>query len=145
MNYWIFVHTGKGNSAEITFSQLLNRRDWGFSSSPQILNKIKMLNEGDSIIFYIGGPNNQYIAGEAILTSGPHAPTRKSIPEGELDFMVEFDDIDLWEKLYLTKNVRNKLNFIKNKDNWGMSFGQSIIKISDNDYDDIKKLIKYKK
>jgi len=144
MNYWIFVHTGKGNSAEITFSKLLNRRNWGFSSSPQIFNKIGMLNEGDSIIFYIGGANNKYIAGEAILTSGPHDPTRESIggPEGELNFMVEFDDIVLWEKLYLTKNVRNKLNFIKNKDNWGMSFGQSIIKISNNDYDDIKKLIK---
>ena len=104
-----------------------------------------MLANGDSIIFYIGGANNKYFAGEAKLTSMPHAPKRESIGgPAELDFMVEFDEISLWERLYLTENVREKLDFITNKYNWGMSFGQSLVRITEVDYRNIKKLIKHK-
>ena len=144
MNYWIFVHTGKGKEAERNFSRLLKSKCWGFGSSPQIKQKILQLKPGDYVVFYVGGINNKYFAGEARLMSEAHDPTRDSIggPTDDLTFMVDFENFNPWEKLYLKKGVRDQLSFIKNKDNWGMSFGQSLIKISDSDYKEIKSLIK---
>jgi hypothetical protein len=148
MNYWIFVHKGESISADETFPQLLEKKNWGFRSSPPVKNKINSLQRNDIVLFYIGGENCKYLSGEARLVSSSYPPTRPSLAgrEGsEIDAMVSFDNIDLWasKKIDLTRrDVRNRLKFIKNKDNWGMTFGQSIIKITQSDYDEIKKLIR---
>jgi hypothetical protein len=146
MNYWIFVHRGKNVSADKTFPQLLENKNWGFKSSRPVKSKIASLQEGDIVVFYIGGHNCKVFSGEARLVSSAYPPTRTSIggpANYKLDSMVSFDEIDLWnsQRLYLTKDVRDQLDFIKNKDNWGMTFGQSIIKISKSAYDQIKKVI----
>ncbi len=146
MNYWIFVLRSKNIASDQRFSQLLNKKNWGFQSSCPVKNKINSLQKDDIILFYLGGQDCKYFVGEARIASGVYHPDREIIggPENyKLDSMVSFDKIDLWnsKKLYLTSEIRNRLNFIKNKDNWGMTFGQAIIKISENDYYDIKKLI----
>lgn len=144
-NYWIFVHSGK--DADKTFSRLLELKNWGFETARPIKNKINSLQEEDIIVFYVGGPNGKYFLGEAKLTSDIHSPKRQSIGgprEMSLDSMVNFDNIDLWggKRIYLTdRYMREKLSFIKNKDNWGMSLGQSIISITESDYNEIKALV----
>ena len=147
MNYWIFVHRGENISADKTFPLLLEKKNWGFQCSRPVKNKINSLQKDDVVVFYIGGQNCKFFLGEARLVSSAYSPTRISIggPESyKLDSMVSFDEIDLWnsKKLYLTEDVRKQLDFIKNKDNWGMTFGQSIVKISKSDYSAIKNLLK---
>jgi len=145
MNYWIFVHSDE--NVDKTFLQLVELKNWGFKSTRPIKNRIASLQKGDIVVFYLGGPNCKYFSGEAKLTSSAHSPTRQSIggPKNyEIDSMVDFDGIDLWngKRIYLTSDyVREKLRIVKNKDNWGMTFGQSIISITEKDYKDIKAML----
>lgn len=145
MNYWIFTHTG--NNASDTFKQLINNKNWGLELRKPTKKKILSLKTGDTILFYIGGVAGGYLCGEAKLTTDTHEPSRQSIGgprEAKLDVMVDFDNVDLWSgKRVVVKNkaVREKLNFVKNKDNWGMTFGQSVVSILENDYHAIKSLL----
>lgn len=145
MNYWIFVH--KSEDTDRSISQLMNLQNWGFFESVPTKSKINALKEGDVIIFYVGGSIGGFFVGEAKLTSGTYKPTRESLgtkKDRPLDAMVNFGGVDLWngEKIYLKeRSIRDQLNFIKNKDNWGMAVGQSIIKISENDYKEIKSML----
>ncbi len=144
MNNWIFVLGGRDTDKVLL--HLLKKKNWGFWLNKHIRNKVEFLKKGDTIVFYVGGSKGKYFSGEAKLTSEPYKPDRESIghPErGPLDIMVNFDNIDLWnsKKIYLTKEARNCLDFIKNKHNWGMTFGQSIVSITQKDYDDIKSII----
>jgi hypothetical protein len=125
----------------------MDLQNWGFFASAPTRNKITALREGDIIVFYVGGPAGGFFEGEAKLTSGSYKPTRESLgtkKDRPLDAMVSFGDVDIWagKKIYLTeRSVREQLSFIKNKDNWGMAVGQSIIKITENDYKEIKSLL----
>lgn len=149
MNYWIFVHTGI--NADKTFLQLLELKNWGFESTRPIKNRINELQKGDVVVFYLGGVKGKYLSGEARLTSNAHTPTRESVggPKyAKLDSMVDFDNIDLWngQKIYVSDPyIRQKLGFIKNKNNWGMTFGKSIVSITETDYNAIKDWIKQPK
>jgi hypothetical protein len=112
-----------------------------------IKNKIMSLRKDDIIVFYLGGNNCKYFAGETKLVTNAERPTRESIGDPvdyKSDYMVSFDVITEWDRKrtdITNRDIRDKLNFIKNKDNWGMTFGQSIIRITERDYNDIKKLI----
>lgn len=143
MNYWIFVIGGEGASE--VFQRLLGMKNWGFWINSAVRKKVESLRKGDVVIFYVGGPNGKYFAGEAILTSDICKPNRASInmPErGPLGGMVYFDSIDLWgnKKINLTDIIREQLYFIKNKRNWGATFRQSIVSITEQTYKDIKNL-----
>lgn len=144
MNYWIFVIGGR--EANDVFQRLLEMKNWGFWVNSTVRKKVESLRKGDVVIFYVGGPNGKYLAGEARLTSDICKPNRASInmPErGPLGGMVYFDSVDLWnnKKIYLTDIIREQLGFIKNKRNWGATFRQSIVSIIERDYNDIKNLI----
>lgn len=146
MSYWIFVHTGK--EANRTFLKMIEKeKNWGFERTQPIRNKINALQKGDVIVFYVGGKNGGYLAGEARLTSEVHDPTRESVggpKAGKLDSMVDFNNIDLWQGKIIDltdRHNREKLDFIRNKDNWGTAFRQSIVAIIEKDYKDIKSLV----
>jgi hypothetical protein len=145
MNYWIFVHTGV--NADKTFLQLTKLNNWGFEITRPTKKRINELQKGDVVVFYVGGPNGKYLSGETRLTSKSHTPTRESVggpKDVKLDSMVDFDNIDLWsgQKIYVSNScTRQKLGFIKNKNNWGMTFGQSLVKITESAYKDIKALL----
>jgi hypothetical protein len=143
MSYWIFVLSGK--NADF-FDDLKHAGSWGFQTNSQIRNKIDQLRKDDIVLFYVGGPKGKYLAGETRLASDKEAPTRASIGDTEvkLDAMFKFGPIDPWEGKRIDlndKSIRETLGFIKNKDNWGMTFGQSLRKITKNDYLQIKRLL----
>ncbi len=149
MNYWIFTHTGQ--EANKTFLKMIEvEKNWGFETTQPIKNTINALQKGDVVVFYVGGKNGGYLAGEARLTSGVHSPKRKSVggPKvGKLDSMVDFTDIDQWQKKKINLKTdrcnRERLRFIKNKDKrqWGQTFRHSIVAITDEGYKDIKSLV----
>jgi len=147
MNYWIFVHKGEKVDAAKTFRNIVNLGNWVFMVTKPIKNKIMSLRKDDIIVFYLGGNNCKYFAGETKLVTNAERPTRESIGDPvdyKSDYMVSFDVITEWDRKrtdLTNRDIRDKLNFIKNKDNWGMTFGQSIIRITERDYNDIKKLI----
>ena len=148
MHYWIFVH--KSEDVNNSFPQLMKLKNWGFKFSQPITKKIKAVQKGDIVIFYVGGSGAGYFSGEAILKSNVHEPTRESLggtKDSVIDVMVDFDNMNMWdgEKIDLTqRSNRVRLGFIKNKDNWGMSVGQSIIAITEKDYNEIKSLLALK-
>ncbi|HHT9138409.1 MAG TPA: hypothetical protein ACFYEK_14345 [Candidatus Wunengus sp. YC60] len=145
MKYWIFVIVGK--DAPEVFNFLLEKKNWGFWKTKPTRKKIESLRKGDKVVFYIGGQKGKYLAGEATLSSDLCKPNRESLnfPErGPLDALVYFDEINLWDnkKVYLTDQfIRDKLDFISNKNNWGITFRQSLVYMSENQYKQIKQLV----
>jgi hypothetical protein len=145
MNYWIFVLGG--NDAPTTFLALIEEGNWGFAMKNNTRRNIEALQPRDKIIFYVGGKKGGYLAGEAVLTSSAHAPTR--VPIGgpndmKLDAMVDFEKVDLWggKRLYLRESsVKNKLDFIVNKKHWEFAVIQSLKCISEIDYNTIKHML----
>jgi hypothetical protein len=145
MRYWIFVNVDDDNPDNL--EHLLKAKSWGFEIKKITRKKIEALQPGDKIVFYAGGKKGRYLAGEAVLTSSAHAPTREPIggpKDMKLNAMVDFEKVDQWNnrRVYLTdRAIRDRLDFIKNKDNWGMSVGQSVISISADDYNEIKSMV----
>ena len=144
MSYWIFVHKSDKRDTLETFHQLMEKSNWGLPS--KIDQTVKKFNSGDYVVFYLGGNGFKYLIGEAKVRKC-HKPSRGSIggPENqEISSMVELEEINLWKGkiVELTlRSVRKKLNFIKNKDNWGMSFHKSVIQIQKEDYEAIKSFV----
>ena len=52
MHYWIFVH--KSEDVNNSFPQLMKLKNWGFKFSQPITKKIKAVQKGDIVIFYVG-------------------------------------------------------------------------------------------
>jgi len=100
MNYWIFVHKGEKVDAAKTFRNIVNLGNWVFMVTKPIKNKIMSLRKDDIIVFYLGGNNCKYFAGETKLVTNAERPTRESIGDPvdyKSDYMVSFDVITEWD------------------------------------------------
>jgi len=146
MKYWILVHTGG------VLEGILDKERWGFEKSEKPLPSLE---KGDVVVFYDGGKEKGYLAGEARLTTGKLQANGELsvVPPNEkptlLDKIVRFDNIELWKdkrKYWLNghENLENreKLDVFKNKQNWGRTFQkQSVVEISEKDYKQIKESV----
>ncbi|MBT5171972.1 MAG: EVE domain-containing protein [Candidatus Nitrosopelagicus sp.] len=120
MNRWIFVI----NDSTEEFENRVKTKQWPIYD--RTLNRSK-LTVGDSIIFYKAGSNGQKFIGNATIKT---APKKKS----DFVYFLEMENISVWEKPIIIEEVIAKLDFIKNKNNWGSYFQGGVKAISDEGF-----------
>lgn len=119
------------------FDFLMEKGAWGLHPTTQHRAVVK---EGDRVIFYLAGPSGGFI-GKATLSSGAYIDkTGKSdewwFNKSEINYRVNLNDVEKWEKTKPIQPILADLSFIKNKKikNWGAYLQGGVRKITSDDY-----------
>jgi len=125
MNYWIFVISDSFEE----FENRVKTKQWPIYD--RTLNKDNLA-VGDSIIFYKAGSNGQKFLGNATI---------KTELEKKTDFVyaLGMENISVWEKPVIVKEIVSKLDFIENKEHWGSYFQGGVKRVSEEDFSVILK------
>jgi len=113
---------------------LLENNSWAFSFNAP---NLRYLNEGDRVIIYLAGPGKRFFAADFTIASKPFEG--KPEPNGP-DWLVMFPirisakNIKIWTEQLPIGNVKEQLDFIKDKKNYGLYFRQSIKIIEEKDF-----------
>ena len=101
----------------------------------------KLYQRGDRVLFYVAGTKARYFKGCALI-SGPIAPATDQEKLAAEDLGLEgfeeripLESVVLWEKTPLLKPLVEDLEFIKDKQNYGLHLRQAAAQISNSDYD----------
>ena len=135
-DYLILVSSdGKKNGLEI-FKDRIKKNKWPiYDRTPQLLN----VKAGKNVIFYIAGTGEkkQSFVGTAKIkkrintqddVSDPHQEFRKVM------FYIEFEDIRFFQRSISIKDHIEKLDFIKNKEKYGLYFQGGVCKIDETSH-----------
>ena len=120
-NYWIFVI----KNTDDEFKRRMERKSWPIYS--YTVNR-KKIQPGDGVAFYKAGEGNKVLLGTAETASAIKGK------EGEIDYTVDLRNIVVWKKHVLMKPLVCKLDFVDNKDQWGLYMQGGAIRISKKDY-----------
>jgi hypothetical protein len=124
MNNWIFVMRGH---AQECLTQIQQKK-WVLYD--HTTNKSK-LQKGDHVLFYIAGSHRQRIIADAIISSKLKIENEKQT--------VGLYKINIWKNRLLITTLVPQLEFIKNKEKWGIHFQGGIIPITKKDFELILK------
>jgi len=127
MPNWIFVV-----KSSTDFTKRLEQRKWPIYNRTTNRNRLRA---GDNVIFYLAGEDGKKFLGTARLGSG----LKKA---EQIDYLVDLDDIEIWEKHVKIHDVIEELEFIVYKRNWGVHFQGGVIRLSDKDYTTITTKVK---
>jgi len=117
---WIFVI----KDSDDEFQNRIRTKKWPIFSKTQNRKKLVI---GDLIVFYKAGTNGQKFLGSAII--------KTELKEQSTDkYFLEMDKIVVWKNRVTMKQVIRKLDFIKNKNNWGNYFQGGVRVISEKDF-----------
>lgn len=142
MNHYIIVvaeskGTGEDLTAREIFGLLIPLKVWDFREEASGIKNIKA---GDKIIFYLAGLNARYFAGSATVASDIYIK-RKGSPDplkekGKRYFpkRIDLKDIKVWKEPLPIKPLIQRLDFIKNKDSYGLYMRRTALSISEKDY-----------
>jgi len=144
-NFWIFVVTshqedGKVLDSKEIYQTRMRDKFWGIGKGTP--NR-KRLRKGDQVVFYLGGREKVFFAGEAELASGLYAldPQRRTALGHGMKYFttehgVDLTKIETWdEPHYLDSGLIAKLHFISNKEKWGVHFAGGVKAISRDDFE----------
>ncbi len=142
-NCWVFIVVNHQIDGQMMFAKdvladRMKRKIWLVNSKNP---NVKRLNEGDEVIFYLGGKQGgRGFAGIGVLTSKPCALSGSNYakygsPSSRFDKVVELRDLRLWKKVKPVAKIVPRLNFIKNKRSWGAYLQGGIVRISKQDFE----------
>jgi hypothetical protein len=117
-------------------------RFWGIGKGTPNRKRLK---KGDHVVFYIGGQEQGFFAGQAVLASDIYSldPQKKvALSHGidfyKADFGVDLTEIETWtEPRFLDSQLIAKLGFIANKEKWMVHLIGGVRAISKDDFDTI--------
>jgi hypothetical protein len=117
-------------------------RFWGIGKGTPNRKRLK---KGDQVVFYIGGQEHGFFAGQCVLASGVFSlePPRKILLSHGIDFYksdsgVDLVDIETWsEPRFLDSDLIAKLDFISNKEKWMVHLIGGVRAISKDDFETI--------
>lgn len=128
-------------SAENIADSLLDAQHWLYSPTTPNVRKIDI---GDRVILYLAGRNRRYFCASFEI-AGPITQTLPKIAGPVGDFLTQvfslsslITNIERWTTPVPAKPIKEDLEFITDKKNWGLHFRQSTKIISDADYDRIQ-------
>lgn len=140
--YYIFITNNlelgdqKYSGKEIT-DTLLNNNYWLFSYSSPNFKKIK---PKDKVIVYIAGKGNRYFY--ATFEIKEEIKEHNLTPSNDMEKLlfsmfplaVQIDKLHIWGEPLNIKDIKEDLEFITNKKNYGLFFRQSTKAIDKKDY-----------
>ena len=135
-DYLILVSSdGKKTGLEI-FKDRIKKNRWPiYDKTPQLLN----VKTGKNVIFYIAGSGEkkQSFIGTAKIKKKINTENGMSDPNQEFRkvlFFIEFENFKFFNKSIQIKDHIEKLNFIKNKEKYGLYFQGGVCKIDKNSH-----------
>ena len=123
MNLWIFVIKDSDNE----FQNRIKNKQWPIYHRTRNRKKISI---DDQVLFYKAGNDGQRFLGNAKIKTNLKKNTM-------WDYSLELDEISIWKKSVLIKPLISDLDFITNKNNWGVYFQGGVISISSKDFNTI--------
>jgi len=128
--YWVLVLANKNQSnsnynAQVIFDAQVKRKAWGLNLKARNAYDIQ---PGDICLLYVGRPYCTF-AGYAVVSTKPHAFSKHK-RDKYLDKVyrrkpkagVEFSKVVRFDVQVPVSLMVDELDFIKRKDNWGLSF-----------------------
>ena len=135
-NYLILVSSdGKKTGLEILRDRI-NKNRWPiYDKTPQLLN----VEAGKNVIFYIAGSGEkkQCFVGTARIKKKIYTENDISDPNQEFRkvlFYIKFENFKFFTKSIQIKDHIEKLDFIKNKEKYGLYFQGGVCKIDENSH-----------
>ena len=143
-NHWIFIVKKEKFEDQIIegidiYKNLMKEKRWGFGERTA---NIKNLLPNDKVVFYLAGVENPRFLGTAALASEIY-PLKSPLKDTfyDADFAIKIKNIEEWKQSKLAANLIKKLDFVKNKKNWGAYFQGGVRSIP---VEDFTKIISYK-
>lgn len=140
--YYIFIinnlEFGEGFwTATEVMDFLLKKNLWAFSFNAP---NLRHFDEGDRVAVYLAGKRNRVFAADfTIATKAYEVKMESDEPDWLAMFPMrtEIRCISQWEKHLPIRDVIDKLDFIKDKKNYGLYFRQSSKVITETDFSEI--------
>ena len=136
--YYCFITSDNNESAYDIFLKRIKEKKWVTYLKTL---KYSSLKENDEIIFYIAGSsiNRQTFVGTAMiekvnLTKNNPAVDPDNIKK-EITSIIDFKNINIFKNPIKVQDLIERLEFIKNKYNWGMFFHGGIREINKKDFE----------
>ena len=135
-NYLIFISSDGKRSGFDIFNERVQENKWPiYNKTPQLKN----VKEGKNIVFYIAGDGEkrQSFIGSAKIKSiidNKNTTVDTNQEFKQVLFHVEFKELRIFDKDIKIKDHINNLDFIKNKQKYGLYFQGGICKINQISY-----------
>ena len=135
-NYLIFISSDGKKSGFDIFNERVQKNKWPiYNKTPQLKN----VKEGKNVVFYIAGEGEkrQSFIGSAKIKSIIDNKNTAVDANQELKlvlFHVEFKELKIFDKDIKIKDHIDNLDFIKNKEKYGLYFQGGICKIDQQSY-----------
>ena len=140
--YFVFiVNDAQGThgrmSAREIYDQLMKLQGWGIGQRTPYR---KDLRDGSRVVFYQAGKGGQRfigtatIASELCLMSEARAVERRAVGIVPAKYDLDLTDIDTWNETKPVSDMVQHLEFISNKDYFGVHFQGGVKRISEADY-----------
>lgn len=137
-NHWILVVREQriGRTVLGAMDILQNRirnRFWAFGKRAR---GIRLLRKGDRALIYASGTKSKDFVGQCEINSSPYELSRKrrEMVIGNPGYAIDLDNFQLFAEPRSAKTFIPKLQFVRNKQNWGAYFQGSAIRIPEEDY-----------
>jgi predicted RNA-binding protein len=143
MAYYLFVAMDVARGKETVsgidiVSTLLKEGFWAFSESAPIVPRLR---RGDTVIVYLGGRERHWFVAHCRIASRFSTDVddhkTKVLEELGLSFMkriVEFDKVTFFKKPVGIIPIKDRLSFIADKKNYGLSLRLPVREIPSEDY-----------
>ena len=139
-NYLIFISSDGKKSGFDIFNERVQENKWPiYNKTPQLKN----VKEGKNIVFYIAGDGEkrQSFIGSAKIKSiinNKNTAVDANQEFKQVLFHVEFKELKIFDKDIKIKDHINNLDFIKNKEKYGLYFQGGICKIDQQSFNYIQ-------
>lgn len=147
--YFIFIagdQMGIGNklSGEQIYQRLMKLKAWGIGERTP---SRRDLQRGSKVVFYQAGHGGQRFLGTATIASAlrkmseERAAERRAIGIEPSAYDLDLTDIETWEEPKPIVDLIQHLEFVTNKEHFGVHFQGGVRRISETDYQTIVKFI----
>jgi len=140
--YFVFiVNDAQGShgrmQARQIYDELMSLTGWGIGQRTPYR---KDLCQGSRVVFYQAGKGGQRFIGTATIASElrpmseARAAERRAVGIEPAKYDLDLADIDIWEETKPVSDMVQRLEFISNKDHYGVHFQGGVKRIGEADY-----------
>lgn len=100
-------------------------------------NQFRKVEKDIPVIFYLAGNgvSSQHFIGSAIINEIISPNKKLKVETSNIKFFVNFKNVKKFKKYVPIKNILNQLDFVMNKDKYGLAFQGGITEIDKKSYE----------